>query len=156
MQKPLFIAAVLALTACTPYTSSGLLGGFSETRRADDVYVVRFQGNGFTSQDSVDDMVFLRAAELTLEKGYTHFAIISEKSGADHAFIPTASQSYTTGTVNQWGGFQARTTTTGGTPLMIRYPKASLTIGMSREPVVMGQKLIDAQSVVDDLGKKVK
>lgn len=72
--KKILITAVSAitLTACmTPYTSDGLLGGYSETQVAENVWKVSFQGNGYTSRERAENMALLRSAELTLQEGYS-------------------------------------------------------------------------------------
>ncbi|MBH2008319.1 MAG: hypothetical protein I8H71_01330 [Xanthomonadaceae bacterium] len=155
-----FLAAVssaLALAGCaTPYGPSGMAGGYSETRRADDIYIVRYQGNGFTKPEQAEEMVFLRAAELTVEKGYRFFSILGESGSTDTATVAMPSQTYTTGTVNQWGGFQSRTTSTGGMPMTIRRPSARLHIGLSNVKFSDARTFYDAAEVVQDLGAKYK
>lgn len=89
--KALFIAGtVLLMTSCsTGYQSSNswkLNGGYSETQLSEDVYKVSFRGNGYTSLEKASDFALMRAAEIGLEKGYTHFAIINADEGfmSDH------------------------------------------------------------------------
>lgn len=59
-------------------------GGYTETELADDQYAVCFQGSGHSSQEiqiaADEDMARLRAAEVTLERNYTHFVIESNKT----------------------------------------------------------------------------
>lgn len=83
MKKLIFIS--LLLTACaTPYQSSGIRGGYSEKKISDDVYNVVFEGNGFTSKESVQTYWLYRASEITLEKGYDYFEILNSlMSGLD-------------------------------------------------------------------------
>lgn len=150
-------AGVACISGCaTTYGPRGIDGGYSETRRADSIYVVRFEGNGFTKPDQAEEMAFLRAAELTLEKGFKYFTILGESSATNSTAVPTPTQSYTTGTVNPYGGFQARTTTAGGIPLVVRTPSARLHIGMSNHADMPGRQMHEAASIVGDLGPKYR
>lgn len=70
---------VLGAACSTPYQAKGYRGGFSETKLADDVYRVRFKGNGYTSRERVEDFVMYRAAELTIGAGYEFFGFTSSE-----------------------------------------------------------------------------
>lgn len=66
----------LSVSGCaTAYQSKRLSGGFEETRLGDGMYQVRFQGNGYTSQDRASQFLLRRCAELTLEHGQRYFAL---------------------------------------------------------------------------------
>lgn len=72
-------ACALALAACaTPYQQSGITGGFNVIPLGQDVYRVSFGGNGFTTQETAQVYWLNRAAELTLEKGFASFEILSD------------------------------------------------------------------------------
>ncbi len=73
----LFIAVTLSGCA-TPYQSSGITGGFSVLQIRDDIWRVQFSGNGFTTRETVQTYWLYRAAELTLEKGYEGFELLSQ------------------------------------------------------------------------------
>jgi hypothetical protein len=88
MSRPAFPAAspaaVLAaclvtclLAACaTPYQQQGFTGtGYVESWRGDDKVVITYEGNLSTRPAVAEDMAMLRAAELAIERGFTHFAI---------------------------------------------------------------------------------
>jgi hypothetical protein len=80
MLRLLMIAAVaVGLASCaTPYAEQGLLGGFDVKELRPDVYRVSFQGNGYTSRESVQAYWLYRCAELALEKGFAGFEILSD------------------------------------------------------------------------------
>jgi hypothetical protein len=80
MLRLLMLAAVaVGLASCaTPYAEQGLLGGFVVKELRQDVYRVSFQGNGFTSRESVQAYWLYRCAELALEKGFAGFEILSD------------------------------------------------------------------------------
>ncbi len=67
------------LSGCaTSYQQKGFTGGYSETQLAPDVFRVNFQGNGYTSSERAQDFALLRAAELSLERGFRYFALLDE------------------------------------------------------------------------------
>jgi hypothetical protein len=75
----LFAAFAPVLSACaTPNAQEGLTGGFAVKELGQDVYRVSFQGNGFTSRETVQTYWLYRCAELALEKGFTGFEILSD------------------------------------------------------------------------------
>jgi hypothetical protein len=80
MLRKLMIAAfAVSLASCaTPYVQSGLIGGFDVKELRPDVFRVSFQGNGFTTKESVQVYWLYRCAELALEKGFTGFEILSD------------------------------------------------------------------------------
>lgn len=80
MKKLLLTALATAglLSACaTTYQSTGATGGFRDRHVAEDVYRVSFSGNGFATRETAQTYWLYRAAELTLEKGYQGFQILS-------------------------------------------------------------------------------
>jgi hypothetical protein len=151
------LATLLALAGCaTSYGPTGIGGGFSETRRADDIYVIHFRGNGYTKPEQVEEMAFLRAAELTIEKGFRYFVILGESGSTDSTVVAMPGQSFTTGSINPYGGFQARTTSIGGMPLMVRMPSARLHIGLAHEKFSQERTFYEARAIVDNLRPKYK
>jgi len=74
------IAVVLLLAGCaTPYQSLGARGGYSDYRISADVFAVNFRGNTATREETVEKYLLRRASELTLEHGFKHFVVLSEK-----------------------------------------------------------------------------
>jgi hypothetical protein len=80
MLRILIMAAIaVALASCaTPYADQGLLGGFDIKELRPDVSRVKFQGNGYSSRESIQVYWLYRCAELALEKGYAGFEILSD------------------------------------------------------------------------------
>jgi hypothetical protein len=79
------LAIVIALgpfiVACaTTYQPTGFTGGFQERQLGPRSYLVRFQGNGYTSRDQVSDFILRRCAELTLEHDRRYFAIVGQQA----------------------------------------------------------------------------
>jgi hypothetical protein len=80
MLRILMIAAVaVGLASCAmPYAEESLIGGFDVKELRPVVYRVSFQGNGLTSQESVQTYWLYRCAGLALEKGFAGFEILSD------------------------------------------------------------------------------
>jgi hypothetical protein len=72
------VLASLSLGCATAYKPTGLTGGFEETKLGENLYQVRFQGNGYTTHGRVAQLLLRRCAELTLENGFRYFAIASD------------------------------------------------------------------------------
>ncbi len=72
----------------TSYGPKGFMGGYSETQMGNDMYAVKFQGNGNTRPDKSVDYCMLRSADLTLEKGYKFFYIVETRTG-NQGVIPS-------------------------------------------------------------------
>jgi len=126
----LLLIVCFTLSACaTSYSSSGVGGGYSDTKLSPDMFRVKFNGNGYTTPDRAQDFALLRAADLTLTNGYSYFAVINESNQVSH-------ESYTTpGQVNTYGNYNSSTGTYSatsyynpGTTLDFYMPSAGLLI----------------------------
>ncbi|HEX8534243.1 MAG TPA: hypothetical protein VF662_08750 [Allosphingosinicella sp.] len=80
-------AALMLLAGCTsptPYqplsAGSKTSGGYSDQQIADNRYRVSFAGNSFTSRQQVENYLLLRAAQLTLQKGFDGFTMVSRST----------------------------------------------------------------------------
>jgi hypothetical protein len=72
------VLTAMVVAACTtPYQSSGLTGGFTEKELEPGVWRVTFGGNGFTTAETVQTYWLYRTAQLTMEKGFDGFEILS-------------------------------------------------------------------------------
>lgn len=104
------LALTLALTACaTPYGSRGMFGGFSESRLDANTYRVSFQGNGYTSRQTVESYTMLRCAELTTASGFDWFLVLDSDTERDQIQVQsgTTTQSSTYGASDSWGSISA-------------------------------------------------
>jgi hypothetical protein len=70
--------AVILASCATPYQQGGITGGSDVKELRPDVYRVSFQGNGYTTRESVQVYWLYRCAELAIEKGFTGFEILSD------------------------------------------------------------------------------
>jgi hypothetical protein len=76
------LAASVSLAGCmtaTPYqpaTNSSRLG-FSDERIESNRFRVSFAGNSLTSRETVERYLLYRAAELTVQRGFDHFILVT-------------------------------------------------------------------------------
>lgn len=99
-KKFIFITTAILLTGCaTSYGERGFFGdGYSDVRLKPDTFLVTFKGNGYTSSDTVEQYVLLRASELTLKNGYKYFAILSSEDKTSRSEYVTSSTDVSKGT----------------------------------------------------------
>ncbi|MGD9152158.1 MAG: hypothetical protein PVG30_00660 [Gammaproteobacteria bacterium] len=96
----------LSLVGCsTSYGPCGLTGGYSDMRLNNDTYKVAFRGNGFTSQDKVQNLLLRRCAELTKQNNYRYFVILTGKENhSDSQYAtPTRVNTYGYGNFSGYG-----------------------------------------------------
>lgn len=82
------VAAASALLAgcATPYQPLGpmsLSGGYRDLSLGNDVYRISFGANGFTTHETAQTLWLWRCAELTLERGFDGFQIMSDMHLSD-------------------------------------------------------------------------
>jgi hypothetical protein len=75
----LFVFAVLVLLSgcATSYQKQSVSGGYSDMHLEEDIYRVVFDGNGYTSRETVQTYWLYRCASLALEKSFDGFEILS-------------------------------------------------------------------------------
>lgn len=92
MNRKMILALILTslLTACaTPYQSTGLRGGYSDTQLSSNTFQIYFRGNGYTSQHRSNDFALLHAAQLTIDHGFNYFTVSDEKTYTTTSTITT-------------------------------------------------------------------
>ena len=156
------VASVAVLAGCaTAYQKQGFTGGFDETQLQPNIYRVTFKGNGYTSAERAADYALLRSAELTLQNGYSYFAIVEARDGSTQGSVTLPTQSYTTGsataygsgnTVNAYG--QSSTTTYGGQTIHFTKPSSSNTILMLKSKDEIQGMVYDAKFLYGSLVAK--
>ena len=73
-------AALIGSASCaTPYQALGSRGGYHNYRITGDTFKVSFRGNSATRLETVELYLLRRAAEITLEHGFTYFVLLSEE-----------------------------------------------------------------------------
>ena len=74
----------VALSGCmtaTPYqpaTASSSSDGYSDQQIEGDRFQVSFRGNSLTARETVERYLLFRAAELTVQRGFDHFILVSK------------------------------------------------------------------------------
>jgi hypothetical protein len=157
--------ALLATSCATQYGRQGLGGGYTDEKVDETHYRVKFHGNGYASSDRVWAFWIYRCAELTKEKGYTHFSL--RKSGeplarGDEAMPARAG--LRTAAYREGEGAPAMLKTKGGSaPVYVYTPGSTITtyhtdavVGLHREPLPEGVVVLKAQAVLDELAAYVK
>lgn len=72
-------ACAVALVSCaSPYQENGFIGGYNVKDLGQDVYRISYSGNGYTTPETAQVYWLARAADLTLEKGFASFEILSD------------------------------------------------------------------------------
>lgn len=169
--------AVLVAGCATGYGPRSLTGGYSDEKLNDSHYRVKFDGNGHASKDRVWGFWMHRCAELTLEKGYTHFMLKKpgEPLGAAPLPEPLAAQLAEELGLQPAGPRSAayhrndassphRVLTGGGvTYIPIYIPATRITtfhtdavVAMYKEPLPENVLVLHARTVLDNLGPYVK
>lgn len=84
---------ICLLSCATPYKEHGLFGGYRDTAIDTNHYLVTFDGNGKTPRDRVFAYWAYRCAELTKEKGFTHFTLAQAQAPRPAATSRAAARS---------------------------------------------------------------
>lgn len=72
------LLVLLLLSGCTAYHSRGVLGdGYSEENLGHDRWRVTYAVNLLTSRQRIDTLLLFRCAEMTVEKGFSYFLVVS-------------------------------------------------------------------------------
>jgi hypothetical protein len=146
--KKLFALTLVALvSACStsyqPYSYLGG-GGYKDVQLSENSFRITVEANGYTSKSQAADLALLRAADLTLEKGFKHFVIVDS---ADQS----AGMNYTTPkttTMNIAGnkyGATGTAQTYGGQTFYIAFPTPVLTILTFKEKPPISGMVYDAE-----------
>ena len=116
----LTLALLASLGSCaTSYGSKGLFGGFEEMRIDGNTMRVHFQGNGYTSKQTVETYTLMRCAELTQENGFDWFLVVDDDTEAKDTQVHSGSTNYssTSGVagINSLGNVNYGSSTSGWT-----------------------------------------
>ena len=82
------LAGCVTPTLYQPMESYGFIiergmEGYEDIQVDKNTYRVNFQGNSATNKERVERYAIYRCAELTMEKGYDYFVVISESSATE-------------------------------------------------------------------------
>lgn len=155
----LYLAALtFAISGCaTSYQKMGFSGGFEETQLAPNVWKVSFSGNGYTRASRAEEMTLLRSADLTLQNGFTFFALAGSSSSTDYSTVTTPTTSTTNANVYGGSGYAsgtATTTTYGGHSYLVSKPSTTNTVVMYKNKPETNTIIYDAAFLCRSLGTK--
>lgn len=165
MRSAVLCLALLFVTACatgpTPYQprpEDGLHGYSEQALERDRVRVV-FRGNFLTSQETVENYLLYRAAEVTLERGYRYFVPSLHQVQRD-----AQQQAVVTGVATGFGGYGWHGAPFGSSLIIVdRFPaqdaesyRASAVFKLLAEaPAPAELDAFDAREVLDTLGPTI-
>ena len=155
----LILVAGLFLSSCAvKYGPLTATGGYSESFVEHDVAEVSFEGNNSNSKEQINDYLLFRCAELTLEKGYSHFLILKDESQMhvdknEYSNSGIALQQTSTAS----GGSQNRVTYGMGADDYSTARTGSYVIQMLKGPhPVYVTASLDARSIIDEKTSRIK
>ncbi len=152
MRFAVLVLALLVLVGCaTKYQEMGFSGGVAAEQMTADTWRIRARGNGYTNSATVQDFVFLKAAETTQASGGTHFQIISAGDASRASTIVSPGTSTTTVV-----GRQAFTTTSPGSVDTVIKPGQDVYIRVLKlSPGQQVQGAVSAAEVIQYTGPRV-
>lgn len=160
MRRAIGLIVAVSLAGCaTAYKPKGFSGGFSETQLSENVFRVRFNGNGYTSAERASDLALLRSAQLTKEKGFSFFVLADEQQSFSHSAFTTPTNTTTTGQASMTGNTVNGTfssTSSGGQVVNIYKPRAANVVVMYHERPAVAQLVYDAAFICQSVGAKYK
>lgn len=162
MMKPAALALCLVVSAGASGCSSGpapyapAIGagpGYTQSEVQPGRYVVGFRGNAKTSDAAVKQMLFFRAAELTVQAGYDAFQVIGEAAdvaggaaaAGDTSFEPTLSRAYAH---NIFGYITSQEWSVSAPRVQAHRYAAEIEIVMLKGNVPSGPGVFDARQVI--------
>lgn len=156
------LLASLFLASCTsptPYQPSGIRGGYSEEQLEKDVFRINADGNIYTSQERLNNILLVRASELSIQNNYKGF-IITGGEGVKNIRLKSIvpGHSYQTGsayvTSNPYGAGISGTSHTVTVPPVEResqpMPIGNIVIKMTNKPI-KSNSYYDAKSTYERL-----
>ena len=107
MRTQIYLALLLvavAVTGCaTRYQPDSFNGGYTDVQLNATTFRISVEGNGYTSTDRAQKIALLRAADLTLQSGGTHFIVEGQNIASQQVGVTPATATIVGGTliVNQ-------------------------------------------------------
>lgn len=150
------VCATLLLAACqTVYKPEGIGGGYEDLRLSADTFEIRARGNGYTSPERTRNIVLLRAADLAIQNGFTHFAILNGSMNASQSTFVSPGTSTTNAQASIYGNTvygRAQTTYMPPTQETITNFHGSAIVKMFKDPA---PGAFDAELIYDQLYPKL-
>ena len=139
----IFSVLVLLQGCSTPYGKYSYwnAGGYKDSMLTDDMALITFQSSRGDAEEAVIIGVMRRAAELTLEKGYTGFMVMKEGGETNEGVVSTG------GTFN---AFSTGGMTTGSYSPMLAFYKKGTYQATIRMVNSSGNTVFDARQVMSN------
>lgn len=147
------VVALLSVGCASNYHRNVLAEGYSDTRLAPDMASVTFDGNSQTDKNRVLDFTLLRAADLCLESGYTHFTVVSGADETNTSQVTMSDRSFST-----WSSYGSGSDGLFSSPARtvdVSSPKMTMTVKFFRGKPANSQAA-DASIVSGGLRQKYK
>ncbi len=139
----LSLILMFAVGCATPYQKLSGKFGYDDFRITEDVFEVSFSGNAKTPASTVSRYVFRRAAEVTLQNGFTHFLPMQEADQSLYGEFYTSS-----GTTHYHGGQNSGSSwsqgSSSGLGIPFRMPAITMRVRCFKPPLPESDRLIDA------------
>ena len=152
------VATGIVLAGCaTPYQQMGLMGGVSVQPIDATTLRISGRGNAFTSTQTLENYVVLRAAEETQRRGYDLFLVTGGQELSKPGVITVAGRTYTYETADEYGNPVTQTYAAPDTAIHYTKPQTSMVIRMLKgpRPADAPENLFVAGDVIHVLGPKV-
>jgi hypothetical protein len=147
------VATAATLSGCqTQYQEMGATGGVTAAPITNDTYRISSRGNGFTDPTTIQDYSLLKAAEVTLASGGTHFLVVTANDATNRS-VGTTPGTFQT---NVYGN-TAFTTYNPGVTYDIVKPGQDLIVQVLKLPggTASPPGSFDAQQVYNNISPRV-
>ena len=161
-------ALVLLAGCATQYDPTNPLmrfaGGVEAAPIDGTTYRMTAKGNAFTSTERMQDFVMLKAAEISIERGFSHFLILAGESGYSQTGTYQAPGQYQSNTNfqanrlgnNVTGSAQTTGTYTPGYSAPIFKPGAQIFVKLLKKDDAKETGAFEAQAVYDAIAPRIK
>lgn len=146
MKKIGIVALAVLVSACAtsyqPYSYFGG-GGYKDIQLSENSFKITVEANGYTSKSQASDLALLRAADLTLEKGFKHFVIVGSADESSGMTYTTPTTTTANVSANKFGA-TGTAQTYGGQTFYVAFPTPVLTILAFKEKPSISGMVYDA------------
>lgn len=152
------IAIGALLSSCaTPYQQMGLMGGVNVQPIDSTTLRITGRGNAFTSTQTLEKYVVLRAAEETRRRGYDLFLVTGGQLLSKPGVVTVAGRTYTYETVDAYDNPVTQTYAAPDTAIHYTKPQTSMVIRMLKgpKPADAPKNLFVSADVIRFLGPEV-
>jgi hypothetical protein len=149
----MLLIALLCVTGvgCTTrYQEMGYTGGVTADQMTADTWRIVARGNAYTSKNTVQDYVLLKAAETTRDAGGSYFQVLSSGDASNASTLVTPGSSTTT-----VAGRGATTTTSPGSFNMVIRPGQEVYIRvLQAAPIVPTAYVFSAAEIIQAISPR--